>query len=146
VTATELDALQTTLEAEHAAVYVYGLLGSRTSQSAEGPLYDALRAAYETHRERRDVLIGVIADQGATPDTAAPAYTAPPGLDSADGRYAAALELERGCARTYAALVGATAGERRADAVTWLNDAAARELSFRGTPEIFPGADEYAGR
>ena len=32
---TELEALQTTLEAEHAAVYVYGLLGSRTA--AEGP-------------------------------------------------------------------------------------------------------------
>ena len=36
---TELEALQTTLEAEHAAVYVYGLLGSRTSQSAEPELY-----------------------------------------------------------------------------------------------------------
>ena len=51
---TELDALQATLAAEHAAVYVYGLLGSRTSQSAEPELYVALRAAYEAHRERRD--------------------------------------------------------------------------------------------
>ena len=42
---TELDAMATTLEAEHAAVYVYGLLGSRTSQSAEATLYDAIRAA-----------------------------------------------------------------------------------------------------
>ena len=32
---TELEALQTTLAAEHAAVYVYGLLGSRTSQAGE---------------------------------------------------------------------------------------------------------------
>ena len=47
---------------------------------------------------------------------------------------------------TYAALVGATTGERRAAAVELLNQAAARELSFRGTPEIFPGTDEYADR
>ena len=37
----ELDALQATLAAEHAAVYVYGLLGSRTSETAETELYVA---------------------------------------------------------------------------------------------------------
>ncbi len=47
---------------------------------------------------------------------------------------------------TYAALVGGTTGERRSAAVDLLNVSAARELSFRGTPEIFPGADEYTGR
>ncbi len=142
----ETDALQTTLEAEHAAVYVYGLLGSRTSQTAEAPLYLALRAAYEAHRDRRDTLIGEIAALGATPAPAAPAYTPPAGLDTSDGRYQAALALERACASTYAALVGASSGPRRLEAIALLNDAAARELSFRGTPEIFPGADEYADR
>lgn len=143
---TELDALQTTLAAEHAAVYVYGLLGSRTSQAAEAELYRALRAAYEAHRELRDMLIGEIAALAAAPATAAPAYTPPAGLDSTDGRYQAALALEKACASTYAALVGATTGPRRLEAIGLLNEAAARELSFRGTPEIFPGADEYADR
>jgi hypothetical protein len=143
---TELEALQTTLEAEHAAVYVYGLLGSRTSQTAEPELYLALRAAYETHRDRRDTLIGEIAALGTTPTPAAPAYTPPAGLDTTAGRYQAALALERGCASTYAALVGATTGPRRLEAISLLNDAAVRGLSFRGTPEIFPGADEYADR
>jgi uncharacterized protein DUF4439 len=143
---TDVDALQTTLEAEHAAVYVYGLLGSRTSQGAEAPLYQALRAAYEAHRERRDALIGEIAALGAVPGPAAAAYAAPMGLDTTDARYRSALELERACARTYAALVGSTTGTLRGEAVAMLNDAAARELSFRGNPEIFPGADEYAGR
>ena len=88
-----------------------------TACSARGPprparrrLYVALRAAYEAHRERRDTLIGEIAALGATPAPAAPAYTPPAGLDTTDGRYAAALELERACASTYAALVGATTG------------------------------------
>jgi hypothetical protein len=143
---TELEALQTTLAAEHVAVYVYGLLGSRTSQSAEPELYTALRAAYDAHLARRDDLIGEIAALDAAPVTAAPAYTSPAGLDTTEGRYAAALELERACATTYAALVGATTGTRRGEAIDLLNDAAARELSFRGTPEIFPGADEYASR
>ena len=141
----EVDALQTTLEAEHAAVYVYGLLGSRTSQGAEAPLYQALRAAHEAHRERRDALIGEIAALGAVPGPAAAAYAAPMGLDTTDARYRSALELERACARTYAALVGSTTATLRGEAVAMLNDAAARELSFRGNPEIFPGADEYAG-
>jgi hypothetical protein len=143
---TELEALQTTLAAEHAAVYVYGLLGSRTSQSAERELYVALRAGYEAHRGRRDMLIGRIAALSAVPEPAAPADTSPAGLDTTEGRYQAALALERACASTYAALVGATAGERRLEAIALLNDAAARELSFRGIPEIFPGADEYADR
>jgi len=143
---TELEALQITLEAEHAAVYVYGLLGSRTSQASEPELYAALRAAYEAHLERRDSLTGEIAAMDAVPDTAAAAYTAPMGLDTSDARYRSALELERACARTYAALVGSTTGERRGAAIDLLNDAAARELSFRGTPEIFPGTDEYADR
>lgn len=143
---TELDALQTTLAAEHTAVYVLGLIGSRTSESAEAPLYAAVRAAYAAHRDSRDALIGEIAGQGATPSPAAAAYTAPAGLDTPDGRYRAALALEQACASTYAALVGATTGPRRLEAIGLLNDAAARELSFRGTPEIFPGADEYADR
>jgi hypothetical protein len=143
---TELDALQATLAAEHAAVYVLTLVGSRTSESAERELYTALRAAYEAHRRSRDTLIGAIAGLGATPGPAAAAYTAPAGLDTSDGRYQVALALEQGCAATYAALVGATSGDRRLEAIGLLNDVAARELSFRGTPEIFPGADEYADR
>jgi hypothetical protein len=141
----ETDALQTTLAAEHAAVYVYALLGSRTSETAEAPLYDALRAAYDAHRGRRDTLISEIAATGATPVPAAPAYTPPAGLDTTDGRYLAALTLEKACATTYAALVGATTAARRTEAIGLLDDAAARALSFRGTPEIFPGVDEHAG-
>jgi hypothetical protein len=142
----EVDSLQTTLAAEHAAVWVYGLLGSRTSQTAEADLYTALRAAYDAHRARRDTLIGEIAALGGTPQPAAPAYTPPPGLDTTEGRYAAALALEQACAETYAALVGETTGARRSEAIGLLDDAAVRALSFRGTPETFPGADEYADR
>ena len=143
---TELEALQATLEAEHAAVYVYGVLGARTSQSSAPALYAALRDAHQAHRVRRDGLVGEIAQLGATPVAAATAYEVPGPLATDDAIARAALRLERACATTYASLVANTEGKRRARAVEALINAAVRELAFRGTPEIFPGAGEYADR
>jgi hypothetical protein len=42
--------------------------------------------------------------------------------------------------------VANTVDERRRWAVQALNEAAVRELAFPGTPEMFPGAGEYADR
>ena len=44
---TPLQALQRTLAGEHAAVYVYGVLGGRVSESAEPDLSSRLTSAYE---------------------------------------------------------------------------------------------------
>ena len=49
---TVLDALQATLGDEHAALYTYGVLGARTSQSASPALYDALTSGHRRHRAR----------------------------------------------------------------------------------------------
>lgn len=142
----ELEALQTTLAAEHAAVYVFGAIGGRTSRSASPQLYAAVSAAYAVHRARRDQLTRVIADLDATPVAAEPAYELPRRLDTVDQLARAALGVERRCAATYAYLVAETVGDRRRWAITALNEAAVRELAFRGTPETFPGNDEYADR
>ena len=138
--------LQTTLAAEHAAVYEYGVLGGRTSQSAQPELFAAVSAAYASHRARRDHLVRAIRDLGGEPVAAEAAYELPRQLDTADDIARAALELERSCATTYAYLVGSTEGADRRWAIEALNEAAVRELVFRGTPEMFPGADEYADR
>ena len=143
---TEIDVLQDVLANEHAAVYIWGVIGARTSQSAEPDLYFAIRAAYAAHRGRRDLLTGQIAAEGATPVASATAYEVPTGLESADGIAAAALALEQACAEVYAAAVAGTTADRRAWAVGALNDAAVRGLGLRGTPEMFPGAGEYADR
>jgi hypothetical protein len=143
---TEVDVLQEVLANEHAALYVFGVLGARTSESAAPELHLALRAAYDAHRSRRDEVTGRLAADGASPVAAATAYEVPPGLETPDGVAAAALDLERACAAVYAAAVAGTTAERRAWAIGALNDAAVRELGFRGTPEMFPGADEYADR
>jgi hypothetical protein len=142
----EVDVLQEALANEHAALYLFGVLGARTSESDAAELYLALREAYDAHRARRDELAGRLAADGATPVAAATAYEVPLGLETTTGVASAALNLERACAEVYAAAVAGTTAERRAWAVGALNDAAVRELGFRGTPEMFPGAGEYADR
>jgi hypothetical protein len=141
-----LDALQRTLAGEHAALYVYGVLGARSSQSATPALFTAVSAAYAEHRARRDVLTRDLRDRGAEPVASAATYQLPRRLATPEAVTAAALGLERRCAETYAYLVANSTGARRRWAVTALNEAAVRELAFRGTPETFPGAGEYADR
>lgn len=142
--ASTVQAWQRTLAGEEAALYVWAVLGARTSQSGAPTLFAAVRAAYVEHRERRDDLIGQVAATGATPTPAATAYALPGGLDTASGVRAAAVALEEGGAATYAALVGATSAAAREQAIAWLEISAIRVLAFRGTPEMFPGAGEYA--
>ena len=143
-------ALQRTLAAEHAAVWVLGVVGGRTSASRSQQLDDAVAAAYVAHRSRRDQLTSTIRDLGSDPVASEAAYDLPRPIEGpgpSDRQLAAAaLEVEQRCAATYAFLVAQTSGRERGWAIRALNEAAVRELAFRGTPEMVPGADEYADR
>ena len=143
---TTRDALQTALAAEHAALHVYGVLGAQTSRSATPVLFADVSEAYAVHRGRRDELTRFVLDQGGTPVAAAPTYEVPDPLGTVERVTRAALELERSCAETYAWLVAHTVGADRRWAVQALTNTAVRVLTFRGSPEIFPGASEYADR
>ncbi|MDP3890795.1 DUF4439 domain-containing protein, partial [Nocardioides sp.] len=66
---TTTDALQSTLAGEHAAVWVLGVLGARTSALSDpatpgGGLREELAGSYREHRTRRDHLDGVLLDLG----------------------------------------------------------------------------------
>jgi hypothetical protein len=143
---TYVEALQTTLAGEHAAIYVCGALGAQTSQTAAPELYAALTDAYQAHRARRDQLTAILTDLAAEPVAAEPAYELPADLSTTAAVTARALELERSCASTYAYLVAHSPSPERRLAVNLLVQTAVRELAFRGTPETFPGSDEYADR
>lgn len=143
---TTLEALRTTLEAEHAALYVVGALGAQTSQSGAPGLYAALQDAYVQHRAQRDRLERELLDRGADPVAAEPAYELPERLGTTAAVERRALQLETDCAATYAALVAHSAGPLRRWAVEVLVRTAVRELAFRGTPEMFPGVREHADR
>ncbi len=136
---TPLEALQTALAAEHAALHVYGALGARTSLSATPALYAELVAAHDAHRDLRDQLTERIREAGAEPVAAEPAYELPAPLDTPDDVTTAALDLERTCEATYVWVVEQTSGADRRLAVSALTRTAVRALAFRGSPEIFPG-------
>jgi hypothetical protein len=136
---TPLEALQTALAAEHAALHVYGALGARTSLSATPGLYAELVAAHDAHRDLRDQLTERVREAGAEPVAAEPAYELPAPLATPADVTAAALDIERTCETTYVWVVEQTSGQERRFAVSALTSTAVRALAFRGSPEIFPG-------
>ncbi|WP_183408068.1 ferritin-like domain-containing protein [Nocardioides pocheonensis] len=138
---TPLEAEQATLAGEHAAVYLFGVLGAQASESRQPDLYARLLDAFHTHRRRRDQLTVTIAGSGADPVPAEVSYDLPAAMSTAAELNDAALQVERRIARTYGQLIESTAGAERRWALVALDDSAVRQLEFRGTPEMFPGTD-----
>jgi hypothetical protein len=136
---TELPALQRTLAAEHAAVYVLGVLGGRAAVLGPSPLRPALEAAYDAHVTRRDTLRTLVTGAGGDPVAAEPAYDLPRNLATPGQITAEALRVERTTCATYAAQVAGTSGAARTWAVTALREGALSELTFGGPPRPLPG-------
>ncbi len=134
-----IEALQTTLAAEHAAIFVYGALGAQTSASRSSQLYAALTDAYRAHLERRDALTEILRSADEEPVAAEPGYRLPEDLTTPRAVSRRALRIERSCAASYAYLVANAAGVQRKLAITALMDAARRELAFGGEPRRLPG-------
>lgn len=134
-----LEALQEALAAEHAALYCYGVIGARTSASAQPALYTLMVDGYRTHRRRRDQLTAMITGRGSEPVPADVAYEVPGPLRTGLELTNAALRVERRIVRTFGLLVESTAGAERRWALVALDQVAVRQVELRGTPEMFPG-------
>lgn len=122
----ELDLLAELLEAEHAVVYGYGVLGAR--------LDDARRrvavAAHDVHRARRDALAAQLRSRGQDPEPGLPAYD----VTVADPAQALALavRLEEGMALRWRDLVGGTDDvDLRRLALSGLQETAVRAATWR---------------
>lgn len=139
---TPVEALQGALAAEHAAIYVHGVVGARVSAAAQPELWQRVRDAYTVHRERRDRLQSLLRTAGATPVPAEVAYELPTPAGTPEELESAALEVESRCAAVYADTVGSTSRAARQWALDALEDAAVRRLGFGGLPEPFPGVGE----
>jgi hypothetical protein len=131
------------LAAEHAAVYAYGVLGARLTDTARAEAV----AAEAAHRARRDALLLRLADTGATPSPAAPAYTLPFAVPDARAALRLAVLVEERTAEAWRAAVPGTADADRATAVAALSECAVRAARWRQrssatTPATvpFPGA------
>ena len=137
-----LDALQVTLGDEHAALYTYGVLGARTSQSATPALYDAIASAYRRHRARRDQLQVLVEEAGGEPVAAAAAYELDGPLLRAPQVRAAALATEESSVEVLTALVAQSVGAVREWALAEAIWSATWQLELGGTPQTWPGAPE----
>ncbi|MCB0908958.1 MAG: DUF4439 domain-containing protein [Nocardioidaceae bacterium] len=142
----EVDTLQGALTAEHAAVYVLGVLGGRTSAAAQRALFAALTQAHAVHRDRRDALTRAIAAAGADPVAAAAGYEVAGPPTSPEGIRATAATVESAVGEQYAALVATAPTGRRTWPAAVVCDAALRAVALGGTPSWFPGAPELAAQ
>jgi hypothetical protein len=133
------DALQKTLAAEHAAVYVFGVLGAQTSESTQPQLWGDLLTAFRQHRAARDHLVARLSRDGGHPVAASASYALPNAVATRQQVVRAALVTEQRATQTYGTLVSETVGADRAWAIKGLDESAVRQLRFRGRPEIFPG-------
>lgn len=130
---TATDALVALLEAEHAVVYAYAVLGARLDEATR----QAALAAYDSHRARRDQLAAALRARGA----AAPAPLAAYDVTVVDqrGALALAVRLEVGLSVRWRDLVGATddLGLRRLG-VAGLQECAVRAAQWRLRAGISP--------
>ena len=121
------------LEAEHAVLYGYGVLGARLADAALA----AAQAAASAHRAWRDRLTAELHDRGAEPPAAAVAYDV-----SAAGRPVAralAVQLESGLSVLFRDLVGGTDDVRlRRLGVDGLTETAVRAASWRREAGLVP--------
>jgi len=129
-------ALKAALEAEFAAVYLYGLIGGRASRGGKPAEIARINANYATHRTRRDQLLAFLGTDAPAP---AVAYTPPVDPTTPKTRTACAQAVEVGCEAIYADLVAATTGSQRAFAIKALASVstAAGELGQQAV--AFPG-------
>ena len=132
-TSADVDLLTAALEAAHAVVYGYGVLGAR--------LDDATRrvalAAFDVHRARRDALTAALVRRAATPPTTEPAYD----VEVADAAAARvlAVRLEEGMAvRWRDLLAGTDDPELRRLGLSGLQETAVRAATWRGLAGTAP--------
>jgi hypothetical protein len=125
---TVMDRLLALVEAEHAAVYGYGVLGARLDEAGRRTAL----TAYDSHRVRRDQLIAALSAAGGT---------APPPLAAYDvavaGRteaLALAVRLEEGLSVRWRDLIGDT------------DDLALRRLAVAGMQETAVRAAQWRRR
>lgn len=135
-----LPLLMTLLEAEHAAVYGYGVLGARL---ADEPLALA-RSAYDSHRARRDQLVARLLERGGDPEPPPPAYDV--AVSSPDEALALAVRLEEGLAVRWRDLVGGTDDRQlRELGLAGLRECAVRSAQWRTASGVAPATVALPG-
>ena len=123
-----VDALQRALSAEHAAIWLYGLVSAFVPASMDA----ALQTASQAHTARRDALVAQLKAAGATPKDAEPGYTTPQPVTNQPSALAALAAAENDDVAAWRSVLEYTSDSTvRKTALDALTDAAVRAMSWR---------------
>lgn len=131
-----MSALTAALDAEYAAVYLYGLIGGRASRDGAKDEIARINAAYQVHVNRRDELLTFVGSNAPAP---AVAYVPPIDPVTPASRTACAREIESRLEAVYTQMIAATTGTQRQFAVSTLTDVSKAAVALGQTPTAFPG-------
>lgn len=136
-------AVQSALGAEHAALWVYGLVSAFLPDSFKAPVAEGTTA----HRARRDATERLLAAAGETPQPAEPAYVPPKPVTDQKSAIAVLVVAESDTAVAWRAVLERTddAKVRRA-ALEALTVAAVRATRWRKTAGQSPAAPPFPGQ
>ncbi|WP_235206349.1 DUF4439 domain-containing protein [Actinomadura welshii] len=135
---TDAEAARAALAAEHAAVYGYGVLGSRL----RGTLRQTAKERWNAHRAQRDTLASILSIKRVA---AAPAYRLPVKVTSARAAAQLAAALEDGLAPAYVGLAGASSPDLRAFAADGAQRAVAWSARWRARAGLAAPAHAFPG-
>lgn len=131
----ELDALQTALGAEHAAIWVYGVIGTHAAQTRQ----PAVAAVEQIHRTRRDQLESLIVTASAVPSPGAAAYQLPAPITDPTSAITVAGQIEDQVAAVWRFALGdCSSTGARTFALTALIQTSIQSLTWR---QAISGAD-----
>ena len=130
-------ALQAALNAEHAAVYGYGVAGAHLT----GAEQKAAARDWAIHEAARDTLSAMIIALGGQPAAAAAAYRLPFPVHGKQAAVMLAAVLEDGVAASYLGLVALGNARLRMFGARAVQAAALRATSWRGESLAFPGLE-----
>jgi Domain of unknown function (DUF4439) len=141
-TATEAEALNAALAAEHAAVWGYGVVGAALPRDKQ----DLAAASENAHRDARDRLVALLTERDTEPVGEEGAYELPfPVLSEVDAA-ALAVTLEDGVSAAYVRLLGdAAEPATRELAVDALATTEVRAVAWRTRAKQTPVTNPFPG-
>ncbi|SER95956.1 ferritin-like domain-containing protein [Actinokineospora terrae] len=128
-------AVQAALGAEHAAVWVYGLVSAFLPASFDKPIAEGA----QSHRTRRDTTERLLGASGVTPAPAEPAYLPPKPVTNQASALELIINAEQDCTTAWRAVLERTDDPTtRTTAATALTDSAVLATRWRKTAGLTP--------
>ncbi|WP_433084378.1 ferritin-like domain-containing protein [Dactylosporangium sp. CA-052675] len=130
------------LQAEHAAIYGYGVLGPKLDANTIA----LARAADNAHRTRRDALLVRLTSAGVTPPPTAASYQLPFAVTDRAAALKLAVQLEDRTAAQWRLALPATDGDVRKIVLDALIDCTTRAVGFRKAGSLTPLVAAFPGK